>query len=322
MSFSNFVDTFWANTFSGLSLGAIYALVALGYTLVYGVLRLINFANSEVFMLGTFGSLIALKLLGVPAGDTTDSMRTGGSLVVALALMLLFSVGFSTITAAALELFAYRPLRRRNSPRLVFLIAAIGASFVLSEAVGVFGAKGRDTYSFGRVWNTRANLFQVAGFDVQVRHVMVIVGSLVMMLALNLFVNRTRQGRGMRAVAQDVETARILGVNVDQVILVTFVVGGVMAGGAAFLYSLFTESTRFNEGFQLGLKAFTAAVLGGIGNLSGALVGGLLLGLLENWGAGLFGGQWKDAIAFAVLVLVLMFRPSGLLGETMGRARA
>lgn len=326
MNFTNFVNTFWSNTFSGLSLGAVYALVALGYTLVYGVLRLINFANSEVFMLGTFGSLIALKLLGVPGGDTSNHVRTGGSLILALALTLLLSVVFSAVAATGLEFLAYRPLRKRNSPRLVFLISAIGASFAISEGVGSFGAKQREAYAFGRVWNTRARVLTLgsgnSSFDLQVRHLLVILGALVMMAGLWLFVNRSRLGRGMRAVAQDAETARILGVNVDQVILVTFIVGGVMAGGAAWMYSLYTESTRFNEGFLLGIKSFTAAVLGGIGNISGALVGGILLGILENWGAGLFGGQWKDVVAFAVLVLVLMVRPTGLLGETLGRARA
>ena len=322
MDFTNFANTFWANTFSGLSLGAVYALVALGYTLVYGVLRLINFANSEVFMLGTFGSLIALKVLGVPGGDTSNNLKSGFALVFSLAVMLVFSIAFSAAAATVLEFVAYRPLRRRNSPRLVFLISAIGASFAISEAVGAFGARKRETYAFGRVWRTRGQLFKVGGFDVQIRHVLVIFGSLIMMAGLWVFVNKTRLGRGMRAVAQDAETARILGVNVDQVILVTFIVGGVMAGGAAFFYGLYTEATRFNEGFLLGIKSFTAAVLGGIGNITGALVGGLMLGLLENWGAGLFGGQWKDAIAFAVLVLVLMMRPTGLLGETLGRARA
>ena len=322
MSFSNFTSTFWANTFSGLSLGAVYALIALGYTLVYGVLRLINFANSEVFVIGTFGSLIALKVLGVPAGDTTGFIKSGLPLIGSLVLMFLFSVIFSAGAATALEFLAYRPLRKRNSPRLVFLISAIGASFAISEAIGAYGARKREAYAFGRVWNTRANIVKVGSFDVQVRHFLVIGGALLMMLGLSLFVGKTRLGRGMRAVAQDAETARILGVNVDQVILVTFIVGGVMAGGAAFMYTLYTESTRFNEGFLLGVKAFTAAVLGGIGNITGALLGGLLLGLIENWGAGLFGGQWKDVIAFSVLVLVLMIRPTGLLGESLGRARA
>ncbi len=319
MNFTNFINTFWANTISGLSLGAIYALIALGYTLVYGVLRLINFANSEVFMLGTFGSLAALWILGVPSAGAP---KAGIALLGTLALMLVLSILFSGGAAILLELLAYRPLRRRNSPRLVFLISAIGASLAIAEAVGAFGARKREEYPFGRVWNTRKNLFKISDFDVQVRHVMVIGGALIMMSGLALFVNKTRLGRGMRAVAQDAETARILGVNVDHVILITFAVGGVMAGGAAFLYALFFEATRYNAGFLLGVKAFTAAVLGGIGNITGALVGGLLLGLIENWGAGLFGGQWKDVIAFAVLVLVLMVRPTGLFGETLGRSRA
>ena len=322
MNFKNFVDTFWDNTLSGLSLGAVYALIALGYTLVYGVLRLINFANSEVFVAGTFGSLIALKFLGVPAGNTDGFIKTGLPLLGALALMLVMAIAFSAATATALEFLAYRPLRKRNSPRLVFLISAIGASFAISEAIGAYGAKKRETYPFGRVWNTRATIVKIGSTLVQVRHVIVFVGAMVMMAGLTVFVNRTRLGRGMRAVAQDAETARILGVNVDQVILVTFLVGGVMAGGAAFLYTLYTESTRFNEGFLLGVKSFTAAVLGGIGNIRGALLGGLLLGLIENQGAGLFGGKWKDVIAFAVLVLVLMIRPTGLLGESLGKARA
>jgi branched-chain amino acid transport system permease protein len=150
MNFTNFVDTFWANTFSGLSLGAVYALIALGYTLVYGVLRLINFANSEVFVAGTFGSLIALKILGVPGGDTTGHMKSGFGLVFGLILMLLFSIAFSAITATVLEFVAYRPLRKRNSPRLSFLISAIGASFAISEAIGAFGAKKRESYAFAK----------------------------------------------------------------------------------------------------------------------------------------------------------------------------
>jgi branched-chain amino acid transport system permease protein len=322
VNFTNFVNAFWDNTLSGLSLGAVYALIALGYTLVYGVLRLINFANSEVFVVGTFGSLIALKFLGVPAGNTDGYIKSGLPLIGSLALMLVMSVAFSAATATALEFLAYRPLRRRNSPRLVFLISAIGASFAIAEAIGAYGAKKRETYSFGRVWNTRAHVLTVGKTNLDVRHVIVFVGALIMMAGLTAFVNKTRLGRGMRAVAQDAETARILGVNVDQVILVTFVVGGVMAGGAAFLYTLYTESTRFNEGFLLGIKSFTAAVLGGIGNLKGALLGGILLGFIENQGAGLFGGKWKDVIAFAVLVIVLMVRPTGLLGESLGKARA
>jgi branched-chain amino acid transport system permease protein len=318
MNFKNFIDTFWPNTIDGLSLGAIYALIALGYTLVYGVLRLINFANSEVFMVGTFGASAALWLLGI----RTEDIHTGAGLVAVLVLMFVLAVLFSVTTAIGLEFIAYRPLRKRNAPRLVFLITAIGASLAISEAVGAFGPKKRDTYPFPRVWDTRAKLFGIGSGDVQVRNLVTILGAFVMMAGLALFVNRTRLGRGMRAVAQDSETARILGVNVNQVILLTFLIGGVMAGGAAFLYFLYYESTRYTVGFLLGVKSFTAAVLGGIGNITGALLGGLLLGLVESYGAALFGGKWKDVIAFSVLVLVLMVRPSGLLGEKLGRARA
>jgi branched-chain amino acid transport system permease protein len=335
MDFTNFINTFWDNTLSGLSRGAIYALIALGYTLVYGVLRLINFANSEVFMLGTMGSVMSMWILGI---DANGSQKGIGGFAASMLLMFALSVLFSGFAAVALEFVAYRPLRRRNSPRLVFLISAIGASLALAEAVGAFPKRKREEYPFGRLsvaksgctvsdtenclWNTRTSLVRFGDTSIQIRHVVVLIGSMLMMAGLWAFVNKTRQGRGMRAVAMDAETSRILGVNVDQVILITFLVGGVMAGGAAFLYMLFFEATRYNVGFLLGVKSFTAAVLGGIGNITGALVGGLLLGLFEEYGAGLFGGKWKDLIAFAVLVLVLMFRPTGLLGESLGRARA
>ncbi len=335
MDFTNFVNTFWDNTLSGLSRGAIYALIALGYTLVYGVLRLINFANSEVFMLGTMGSVMSMTILGVNSNGMSTSF---GGFAASMLLMFAFSVAFSGLAAVGLEFIAYRPLRRRNSPRLVFLISAIGASLAIAEAVGAFPKRKREEYPFGRLsiaksgctisesenclYNTRSSLLRLGNTNIQVRHLVVVVGSMLMMAGLWAFVNRTRQGRGMRAVAMDAETSRILGVNVDQVILITFLVGGLMAGGAAFLYMLFFEATRYNVGFLLGVKSFTAAVLGGIGNITGALIGGLLLGLFEEYGAGLFGGMWKDVIAFAILVLVLMFRPTGLLGESLGRARA
>ena len=320
LDFKNFVDTFWANAITGLSLGSVYALVALGYTLVYGVLRLINFANSEVFMLGTFGSVVALNLLGYNAASSPLGVF---GIVASFALMFAMSVLFAAGSAVALEFVAYRPLRRRGAPRLVFLISAIGASLVMSSAVERFGPKKNETYSIARVWNSTTKvLLKVGGGEIQIRNVIVFVGSMLMMAALSLFVSKSRFGKGMRAVAQDSETARILGVNTDQIIVVTFVLGGIMAGAASFLNMLFYEQTDYSIGFVLGVKSFTAAVLGGIGNLKGALLGGLLLGLLENFGAGLFGGKWKDVVSFAVLVVVLMFRPNGLLGESLGRARA
>jgi branched-chain amino acid transport system permease protein len=210
--------------------------------------------------------------------------------------------------------------RGKQSPRLAFLISAIGASTAIAEAMAIWGPEKREQYQTPRILEKDV-LFTFLGADVRVDNLIVIVGALLMMVALTLFVNKSRLGRGVRAVAQDAETARILGVNVDMIILVTFALGGVMAGGAAMLFTLVYEQSRFNIGFILGVKSFTAAVLGGIGNLKGALLGGLILGLVENYASAIFGGQWKDVVAFVVLLVVLMFRPTGLLGESLGRAR-
>jgi branched-chain amino acid transport system permease protein len=325
LSFHTLISQFWPSTINGIVLGSIYALIALGYTLVYGVLRLINFAHSEVFMLSAFGSFLALRVLNVPehlAGGA-DPYKTGGELIFTMVVMLVFSLAIGGASAVALERIAYRPLRKRNSPRLVFLISAIGASFAMSEAVGEWGPKQREDYALPRVFQKKV-LFTIRGNDIRNDQVLVVVGSLLMMLALVLFVNRSRVGRGIRAVAQDMDTARLMGVNVDMIILITFLVGGLMAGGAAFFFEIYNGSARYSLGFQLGVKAFTAAVLGGIGNIKGALLGGLLLGVIENWGASLFGSNQNmgTVTAFVVLVLVLMVRPNGLLGESMGRSRA
>ena len=367
------IRTFWDLTVTGLALGSIYALVALGYTLVYGVLRLINFAHSEIFMVGTFGALLASsQFLNIPLlEDGNYPYRTGMTLIFFLVVILIAAMLFSGISAVLLERVAYRPLRGngesvgaivlafltsfvitlifiedtkinliialvmtapiaysymrifkrgRQAPRLAFLISAIGAFTAIAEAVGVWGKHGRDQYQTARILEKKT-LFNLFGTDVRIDYVIVIVGALLMMTALTLFVNKTRLGRGVRAVAQDAETSRILGVNVDMIIIVTFALGGVMAGGAAMLFTLVYDQTRFNIGFILGVKSFTAAVLGGIGNLKGALLGGLVLGLVENYGSAIFGGQWKDVIAFTVLLVVLMFRPTGLLGESLGKAR-
>ncbi|MBV8236997.1 MAG: branched-chain amino acid ABC transporter permease [Acidimicrobiia bacterium] len=297
----------------GLTLGAIYALVALGYTLVYGVLKLINFAHSEIFMIGTFAALFTLQGLGV------THPLSGIYLVGVLLLAGLAAAAASGGAAVVLERVAYRPLRRRGASRLAALISAIGASFFLQE---VFALRyGRDTHSFPRVMN-KTVLFHIGDGAVRTDKVVVIVAALVMMLVLDRFVASTRLGRGIRATAQDPETAVLMGVNIDRVVMVTFLLGGIMAGGGALMYGVLLEQTRFDIGFVLGIKAFTAAVLGGIGNLRGALVGGFLLGLIEAYGSAVWGTQWKDVIAFVVLVVVLMFRPTGLLGEALQRARA
>jgi branched-chain amino acid transport system permease protein len=320
VTFQNFIDVFWPSTVNGLVLGSVYALIALGYTLVYGVLRLINFAHADIFMLATFGSFIAIGIMGIGKGT---QYHTGLVLVLALGFCALVSMAIGGGGAVALEFLAYRPLRRRNAPRLVFLISAIGASFAISEAVGQWGPKNRDEYTVPKLLETN-RLFNIFSARVQNTYAIVFISALAMMMVLFLFVNRTRMGRGIRAVAQDPDTARLMGVNVDQVIVVTFLVGGIMAGGAAFLYEIYNGHTRNTLGFLLGIKAFTAAVLGGIGNIRGALLGGLLLGVIEQYGTSLFGSDQNmgNVTAFVVLVLVLMIRPTGLLGESLGRSRA
>ena len=230
--------------------------------------------------------------------------------------LIIACVGTAPISYSYIRFFK----RGKKAPRLAFLISAIGASTAIAEAVGIWGPNRREQYQTPRILEKKV-LFNALGTDVRVDYVIVIVGALLMMTALTLFVNKTKLGRGVRAVAQDAETARILGVNVDLIIVVTFALGGVMAGGAAMLFTLVYDQSRFNIGFILGVKSFTAAVLGGIGNLKGALLGGFMLGLVENYGSALFGGQWKDVIAFVVLLVVLMVRPTGILGESLGRAR-
>jgi branched-chain amino acid transport system permease protein len=317
LNFQFLIDNFWTLTVTGLTAGAIYALIALGYTLVYGVLRLINFAHSEIFMIGTFAVVWAVGWLGI----TTS--QSGLALVFTLLFMAFVAMVFSGGSAVLLERIAYRPLRKRGAGRLAALISAIGASLAIAEAFGNWVSRnpvGFSEVAGGRILDNSI-VFSFRGTDVTNRQILVVTASIVMMLVLDQIVKRTRLGRGIRAVAQDPETATLMGVNIDRVIMYTFLLGGIMAGGAGMLYMVYFEVTRFTIGFLLGVKAFTAAVLGGIGNLRGALLGGLLLGLIENYGAGLFGGQWKDVVAFAVLVLVLMVRPTGILGESLGRAR-
>lgn len=304
---------FWPSVIDGLTTGAIYALMALGYTLVYGVLRLINFAHSEVFMIGTFASLFTLHALHI------KGPQHGFALLGVFILIMLAGMAGSGLAAVLLERVAYRPLRKRNSTTLASLIAAIGASFFLQE---VFALRyGRDLLPFPRVL-AKTVLFHIGTGEVRSDKLLVVVASILMMLVLDRFVNGTRLGRGIRAVSQDADTAVLMGVNIDRVITLTFILGGVMAGVAAVLYGTFYEVTQYNIGFVLGIKGFTAAVLGGIGNLRGALVGGLVLGLVENFGAVIFHSQWIDVVAFSVLVLVLLVKPTGILGEALQKARA
>ncbi|MEV4376182.1 MULTISPECIES: branched-chain amino acid ABC transporter permease [Streptosporangium] len=320
---NDFINQFWPATIDGLAFGSIYALIALGYTMVYGVLRLINFAHSEVFMIGTFGAMLVPFVFGI------NSPLTGIALVGVVVAMILAGMLASAGTAIALERIAYRPLRKRGASRLAALISAIGASIFLQELFAllvipeVFNRpeQGRIQMALPRLME-RSELFSIFGHPVRIDQIFVILAAIGMMIALDALVNRSKIGRGIRATAQNPEAAVLMGVDINRIVRMTFLIGGGMAGVAGALYLISYENTHYFVGFLFGIKAFTAAVLGGIGNLRGALVGGITLGLVENYGAIFFGSDWKHVISFTILVLVLMFRPTGILGESLQQARA
>ncbi len=322
---TNVYHQFWDQTRNGITLGSIYAMIALGYTMVYGVLQLINFAHSEVFMIGTVIVLYAFRnWFGItePVGGVTLILVMVGALIPAMF--------FSGLTAVTIERVAYRPLRRRGAPRLSFLITAIGASLTLQYFFNLADGRhyigpipipallGPTPVSLPEAMDSKT-AFTFLGAVVTNKQILVVVVAFVMMIGLDRFVSRTRLGRGIRAVAQDKETASLMGVNIDRIIVATFFIGGIMAGAAAVLYMVVLPvPTTWFIGFAPGIKAFTAAVLGGIGNIRGAMVGGLVLGLVEAYSVPCFGARWQTVVAFVVLVLVLMIRPSGILGEKIG----
>ena len=298
----------------GLTRGSMYALIALGYTLVYGVLQLINFAHSEVFMSGAFGSYAIVHLI-VGDGVATPSW--------AVPFVLIAGILSGAITAAAvawtLERVAYRPLRKRGAPKLAFLISAIGASFFLSQLAGkLFGRL--TSNSFPAFFDQNHVLFTIDGAQVRVLEVIIIASAIAMMIFLDRLVSTTKLGRSIRAVSEDAPTAALMGIDIDKTISRTFIIGGLLGGAAGFLFGL-NFSFGNTMGFLPGVKAFAAAVLGGIGNIRGAMIGGLLLGIVENMVPEVhIDTKWTDVVAFVVLVLVLMFRPTGILGERLGRA--
>ncbi|HET9589513.1 MAG TPA: branched-chain amino acid ABC transporter permease [Anaerolineales bacterium] len=305
-------------TITGLALGGVYALIALGYTLVYGILRMINFAHSEVFMSGPFTATFAAQALVALGWWNTYPL-------LSLLIVMLVSAVVSSSIAILLERIAYRPLR--GAPRLVPLITAIGASFFLQYTFrGLYGASLKafpDMEFFRGFW-------LIGGIRIFKTQAAAIVGALIMMLILYTIVQRTKIGKAMRSVSEDKEVAALMGINVDRVIATTFALGGLSAGIAGILYLLLFPVAHFFMGFVPGLKAFTAAVLGGIGNVPGAFLGAMVLGLLESIGPNLFldglgipaPNQLKDAIAFTILVFILIFRPSGILGERLTQAKA
>ncbi len=307
----------------GLILGFMYALIALGYTMVYGVLEFINFAHSEIFVVGAFVGLEIL--LPLHAGGHLDRI----SPLVVLLLTLAIAMAASGILAVVIERVAYRPLR--GAPRLIPLISAIGISFFLQDFVRLIESIWRNAFNlvypglplFDRRFELTPTL------DVPVKSLVVTVSSLAMLALLYLLVNRTKLGTAIRAVAEDQATASLMGINVNRIVSLTFLIGGAMGGAAGVLFGVQYGLVNPYSGFIPGLKAFTAAVLGGIGNIPGAMIGGLVLGLLEAFAAsylslvtgGRFGAEYKDIFAFSVLILILIFRPKGLLGEVV-RERA
>jgi len=302
----------------GLAQGSIYALIALGYTMVYGTLRMINFAHSEVFMGGPYTAYFV-------AAAFYSSGFLDQHPILSLAVVFLVSMATSTAIAVLLERVAYRPLR--NSPRLVPLITAIGASFFLQYTFrGLYGS-GFQAYPVVKILEGE---WMLGDFRILKFQAVVILAAALMMAALYAFVQKTKMGKAIRAVSEDKEAASLMGIGIDRMIVTTFVIGGISAGAAGVLYALMFKQVHFFMGFIPGIKAFTAAVLGGIGNIPGAMLGGIFLGLVESVGPSLFLDglgivapyQLKDAIAFTMLVLVLIFRPTGLLGERLAVKKA
>ena len=312
----------------GMTIGFVYAAIALGYTMVYGVLQFINFAHSEIFAIGAFcgvEALIALNGAGILAKAGTIS--SFGYLGLALLIGMAAAGGMAVLV----ERMAYRPLR--NSPTLVALISAIGVSFALQDIIRL--TESLTTGQFYRViptfgnFDDRVDLFRIGRrvIDIQVKSVVVILAAVAMLVALNYLVRATKVGKAIRAVAQDKNTAALMGIGVNGIISLTFLVGGSLGGAAGVLYALkFTRIDPF-VGFMPGIKAFAAAVLGGIGNLTGALLGGMVLGMIESFAgaylgtytSGAFGAEYKDMVAFLILILVIIFRPNGLLGEQVSQ---
>lgn len=293
---------------NGAVLGATIGLIALGYTMVYGIIQLINFAHGEVFMVGAFAGLAAYRYV-LPESLTDNVPLT-------LAVVLLAAMLVSVVTAMLLERLAYRPLR--NAPRLAPLITAIGASIVLQEAVRLFYPGGKRLQSFPRIIST--GTFEIGGVTVAWTSAFAVVIAVVLMVALDAFVNRTRIGKAMRATSQDPDTAKLMGINTDRIIVVAFILGGALAGVAGVIQGIRFISIDFRIGFAAGISAFTAAVLGGIGNIRGAMLGGFVLGIVQSLATEYLprGSDWKDVWAFVVLIVILTLRPQGLLGERVG----
>jgi branched-chain amino acid transport system permease protein len=293
------------NLVAGISNGSIWALVAIGYTLVYGIVELINFAHGEVFMIGSFVAASFFATIGL-----TESTAALG-LFIGLLATLVVSMLASGVLNAMIERVAYRPLR--SAPKLAPLITAVGFSFLLQN-VGLLW-RGGSQQGIADLINAQHTLFTIFGVTVQNGDVLAVVVTVPLLLVMTNFINRSRLGKAMRATAQDPEAARLMGINVDTTISLTFLLGGMLAGAAGLIYALYQTTIWYFQGFTGGLVAFTAAVMGGIGNLRGAVIGGLIIGFIQQISDNRIGSEWTPAVVFAYLVLIMVLKPSGLLGE-------
>ncbi len=291
---------------NGVSLGAMYALIALGFTLVYGIMELINFAHFNVFMVGSFIALYVLQALGVSGQDTVLS---GWPLVSVLVIALAVTMVGCGVLGVVIERLSLRPLRGVKGPSA--MITTIGVSYILFNVVLLF--LGADTKNYPNPLPPVT--FAIGGAVLRLREILIWVISLVLMLALFVFTRRSKMGKAMRATAQDPEAARMMGVEVDRVIMMAFFIGSALAGAGGMVFGLYYNFTSFVIGYSAGLRAFTAAVLGGIGNVPGAMLGGMIIGLIETLSGQVVAVRWTDVIIFSLLVLVLVFRPAGLLGR-------
>jgi branched-chain amino acid transport system permease protein len=293
------------NLVDGLSNGAIWALVAIGYTLVYGIVELINFAHGEVFMIGSFVAAWFVASIGLSESTGT------GLLVLGLVLTLPVAMLGSGLLNTMIERVGYRPLRA--APKLAPLIVAVGFSFILQN-VGLLW-RGGSQEGIPDLINSQSDLFEIAGVFITNGDVLAIAVTIPLLLVMTAFIARSRLGKAMRATAQDPEAARLMGINVDTTISLTFLIGGLLAGAAGLIYALYQTTIWYFQGFTAGLIAFTAAVMGGIGNIRGAVLGGLIIGFIQQMSDNRIGTAWTPAIVFAYLILIMTFKPSGLLGE-------
>jgi branched-chain amino acid transport system permease protein len=293
------------NLVAGLSNGAIWALIAIGYTLVYGIVELINFAHGEVFMIGSFVTASFFATIGLTAATGAIGLILGIFLTLVVAMLA------SGMLNVMIEKVAYRPLR--DAPKLAPLITAVGMSFILQN-VGLLW-RGGSQEGIADLINAQKELISIGGVSISNGDVLAVGVTIPLVLIMSAFITRSRLGKAMRATAQDPEAARLMGINVDTTISLTFLIGGVMAGAAGLIYALYQTTIWYFQGFTAGLIAFTAAVMGGIGNIRGAVLGGLIIGFIQQISDNRIGTEWTPAIVFAFLVLIMVFKPSGLLGE-------